>query len=140
MSGIQMALLGATSSVTFRLDNGTYVDTAISPFDAQTTLTVGANGVLDVGTSNSGVLANYDWTTPTPPAATYYVRLAPTSGSFGGSTTNVWLALSPDQSWFVGQSGVGNASASGTLAIATDAGGTNIVASANITLSAQVDL
>jgi hypothetical protein len=135
-----MMLLGAGSGVTFRLDNGTYVDTAISPLDAQTTLTVGADGVLDVGTLNLGVLANYDWTTPTPPAATYYVRLAPTSGSFSGSTANVWLALSSDQSWFVGQSGFGTNSASGTLAIATDSGGTNIVASATITLTAQVDL
>ena len=140
MSGIQMALLGTGPGVAFRLDGGTYLDFAISPFDAQVTLTVESSGTLDVGTFNSGVLTSYDWITPKPPSATYYIRLVPTSGSFSGSITNVWLALSSTVSWFVNQSGFGTNSASGTLAIATDSGGTNIVASASIIMTAQVDI
>lgn len=128
------------SSIVYRLDSGTYLDSTFSPLDAQTTLTVGSNGALDVSTFNSGVLASYDWLTPTATASTHFVRLTPTSGTFSGATTGVWLALTSDRAWFVNQTGVGFSSASGTLAISTNSGGTNIVATATITLQALVDI
>ena len=128
------------SSIVYRLDSGTYLDSTFSPLDAQTTLTVGSNGVLDVGTFNSGVLDSYDWLTPTATASTHFVRLTPTSGTFSGTTTGVWVALTTDAAWFVNQTGVGFNSASGTLAISTNSGGTNIVATATITLQALVDI
>jgi hypothetical protein len=129
-----------TSKIVYRLDSGTYQDFAFSPLDAQTTLTVGSNGVLDVGTFNSGVLASYNWLTPTATASTHFVRLTPTSGTFSGTTTGVWVALTTNAAWFVNRTGVGFSSASGTLAISTNSGGTNIVATASITLQAQVDI
>ena len=128
------------SSIVYRLDSGTYLDSTFSPLDAQTTLTVGSNGVLDVGTFNSGVLDSYDWITPTTTASTHFVRLTPTSGVFSGTTTGVWVALTTNAAWYVNQTGVGFSSASGTLAISTNSGGTNIVATASITLQAQVDI
>ena len=139
MGGIQMMLLGS-GGATFRIDGATYTDFAVDPLDAQITLTVGSNGVLDIGTFNSGVLANYNWITPTAGSTSYFVRLAPSSGSFSGATTNVWLATTSDRAWFVNQTSVGLSAATGTLAIATDSGGTNIVASATITLRAEVDI
>jgi hypothetical protein len=128
-----------TSKIVYRLDSGTYLDSTFSPLDAQTTLTVGSNGALDVGTFNSGVLASYNWITPTATASTHFVRLTPTSGTFSGTTTGVWVALTTNAAWFVNQTGVGFSSASGTLAISTNSGGTNIVATASITLQALVD-
>jgi hypothetical protein len=129
-----------TSKIVYRLDSGTYLDSTFSPLDAQTTLTVGSNGVLDVGTFNSGVLDSYDWLTPTATASTHFVRLTPSSGTFSGTTTGVWVALTTNAAWFVNQTGVGFSSASGTLAISTNSGGTNIVATATITLQALVDI
>ena len=129
-----------TSKIVYRLDSGTYSDFAVSPLDAQTTLFVGSDGSLDIGTFNSGVLANYNWITPTATASTHFVRLTPTSGTFSGSTTSAWLALTTSAQWFVNQTGFGLNTATGTLAISTNSGGTNIVASATITLRAQVDI
>ena len=132
-----MALLGATGTV-FRLDSDTYQDFVISPATAEVVLTVNANGSLAVTTNNSGTLASYDWITPTAGSTSYYVRLTVTSGSFGGSATGSWIAVG--QSWNVARGSLGTTSASGTLAIASDAAGTNIVVSASITLVAQVDI
>ena len=132
-----MALLGAAGA-TFRLDSGSYLDFAISPAPALTTLTVNSNGSLAVTTNNSGTLASYDWITPTAGSTSYYVRLTVNSGSFGGSATGSWIAVG--QSWSVARGSLGTTSADGTLAIASDAAGTNIVASASITLTAQVDI
>ena len=129
-----------TSKIVYRLDSGTYSDFAFAPLDAQTTLTVGSNGALDVSTFNSGVLASYNWLTPTATASTHFVRLTPTSGTFSGATTGVWLALTSDRAWAVSRFSVGTNSASGTLAISTNSGGTNIVATASITLQAVVDI
>jgi hypothetical protein len=129
-----------TSKIVYRLDSGTYSDFAVSPLDAQTTLFVGSDGSLDIGTFNSGVLANYNWITPTATASTHFVRLTPTSGTFSGSTTSAWLALTTSAQWFVNQTGFGLNTATGTLAISTNSGGTNIVATATITLRAQVDI
>ena len=128
------------SNIVYRLDSGTYSDFAVSPLDAQTTLFVGSDGSLDIGTFNSGVLANYNWITPTATASTHFVRLTPTSGTFSGSTTSAWLALTTSAQWFVNQTGFGLNTATGTLAISTNSGGTNIVATATITLRAQVDI
>jgi hypothetical protein len=129
-----------TSKIVYRLDSGTYSDFAVSPLDAQTTLFVGSDGSLDIGTFNSGVLANYNWITPTATASTHFVRLTPTSGTFSGTTTGIWVALTTSAQWFVNQTGFGLNSATGTLAISTNSGGTNIVATATITLRAQVDI
>ena len=128
------------SNIVYRLDSGTYLDSTFAPLDAQTDINVGSNGVLGVSTFNSGVLANYNWITPTATASTHFVRLTPTSGFFSGDTTGVWLALTSDRAWAVSRFSVGFNSASGTLAISTNSGGTNIVATATITLQALVDI
>ena len=132
-----MALLGAAGA-TFRLDSGSYLDVAISPGTASATLTLNSNGSLAVTTANSGTLASYNWITPTTGSTSYFVRLTVTSGAFGGSATGSWIAVG--QAWSVIRNSLGTTSADGTLAIASDAAGTNIVASASITLTAQVDI
>lgn len=128
------------SNIVYRLDSGTYSDFAFAPLDAQTTLFVGSGGLLNINTFNSGVLADYDWITPTTTASTHFVRLTPSSGTFSGDTTGVWLALTSNRTWAVSRFSVGLNSASGTLAISTNSGGTNIVATATITLQALVDI
>ena len=127
------------SNIVYRLDSGNYLDFAIG-VDAQTTITVGSNGELAVTTFNSGVPAFYNWITPTATASTHFVRMTPTSGSFNGSSVGVWLPLTSNEAWNVYQGSLGLTSATGTLAISTNSGGTNIVASATITLRAQVDI
>jgi hypothetical protein len=137
VTGVTAIMAGISSGVAFRLDSDTYQDFVISPATAETTLTVNANGSLQVTTNFSGILADYNWITPTTGSGSYYVRLSATSGSFTGNT-GVWLPVG--QAWSVSRASLGTTSASGTLAIASDAAGTNIVASASITLVAQVDI
>ena len=136
---ISMDNLRGKSAVTYRLDSGNYLDFAIG-VDAQTTLTVGSNGELAVTTWNSGIPAFYNWITPTTGSTTHFVRMTPTSGSFNGSSVGVWLPLTNNQAWNVYQGWLGLTMATGTLAISTNSAGTNIVASATITLRAQVDI
>ena len=142
MSGIQMALLGTGPSATFRLDPNTYSDFgALSIQAAEVAFYVNSDGTVQASTFGSGIVDSYDWITPTTGSTTYFVRATLNSGSLTTGTTGVWLALTSDHVWtvFKNEFTPGSQIANLTIAIASDSGGTNIVASANITLEATVN-
>lgn len=138
MSGIQMALLGTGPTATFRLDTNTYTNTTFDPGTAGVTLAINSNGSLTATGDNVGPLDSYDWITPTAGSTTYFVRATLIGGSFSTGTTGTWLALTSNRTWSVSQSGAGTQTANATFEIASDSGGTNVVASANIILTADV--
>lgn len=85
----------------------------------------------------SGAWSQPEWfgqpgdTTHQTPDATYYIRATNAAGDNpdGGSALNTWLALSTLRQWYW-QAGPGFVTSAGTLKIeiATDVGGTDIVA------------
>lgn len=127
-----------TSKATFRLDTNTYTDTTFDPGTAGVTLAINSNGTLVVTGTNAGTLDSYNWITPTTGSTSYYVRATLIGGSFSSGTTGTWLALTSNRTWTVTQSGAGTKTANATFEIASDSGGTNIVASAGIILTADV--
>lgn len=116
--------------------------TAVSPASATASWTFLANGTLVDG---DGVAYNPDpveWFYPESldPFATYYVRATLESGtSPGGSALNTWHALSGPEQWFLNQVGIGSNTCVLKLEIATDSGGTNIVATGYYSLTATVE-
>lgn len=127
-----------TSKATFRLDTNTYTDLTFDPGTAGVTLAINSNGTLTATGTNAGTLDSYNWITPTTGSTSYYVRATLIGGSFSSGTTGTWLALTSNRTWNVTQSGAGTQTANATFEIASDAAGTNVVASANIILTADV--
>lgn len=71
--------------------------------------------------------------------AGYYIRFTPTSGSFSSGSTS-WQQLNTARAVSVSQNGQGTKAVTYTVEIATDSGGSNIVASAEgLMLVAQVE-
>jgi hypothetical protein len=132
-----------TSAVVYRLDSDVYIDTQLSPDDAQVDFFVNSNGTIlaTAGISFPFTLASYNWLTPTTGSTTYYVRATLTSGTFTSGTTGTWLALTSNHSWRTAYTfnTPGNKMTTATFEIATDSGGTNVVVSASISLEAFVD-
>ena len=127
------------SQVAYTAPSGLYGDLTSSPTDAGITFFIYASGVYQVVRDN-GPDPSSDWVTPQPPA-THYVRVTPTSGTFSsGSATGTWLTIS-GQSWRVVYTlGSGAKTCTFDVEIATDSGGTNIVAAGSMTLEAAVDV
>lgn len=82
---------------------GTYSDVAVSPADAGVTITFTSGGDINIVRDNGPDPDIGDWMSPKlgEPAANYEIKVDPTSGTFSGGTTGVWLALSTSRSWFV---------------------------------------
>jgi hypothetical protein len=71
-------------------------------------------------------------------AALHWVKLTKNSGSDpAGSALATWLQMNADRAWSLTQVGAGTKAFSGTLQIATDAAGANVVASFSVSLSAE---
>lgn len=140
MSGIMMALLGASGgAVTLAIpDLNAFV---IDPNDATVSLFMGTNGDMDW--VENGFTTDNAWFTPeqTGIGSQYWVRLTVNSGiTPSGDATGVWLALSAARSWAWTRTTVGSSSSNLTIAIATDSGGANIVASDGFTVSLTVNV
>jgi hypothetical protein len=130
-----------TSKAVFRLDANTYSDFgAMGILPAEVTFYVNSNGSVQATTFNSGIVDSYDWITPTTGSTTYFVRATLNSGSLTSGTTGTWLALTSDRSWSVQrlENNPGLQIANLTIAISSNSSGTNIVASASISLQAEV--
>lgn len=129
-----------TSNVAYRLDTATYQDFGLLgvDFSAGVTFTVGSNGVVTVTGDNAGTISTYNWITPTTGSTTHYVRATLSSGTFTSGTTGSWLALTSNRLWSVRQTSGGFRTTTATFEIATDAGGTNVVASGVVTFEAEL--
>lgn len=85
--------------------------------------------------------AHTDWANPKNGTVgdAFWVRVTPTSGTMSSGTTSSWLQLNSDRLWTVSRAVVGTKTCVCTIQIATDAAGSNIVATrAGVTLSATV--
>ena len=128
------------SGAVYRLDAATYVDSGLIGIDlaASVDFVVGSGGTVAATGQNAGSLASYNWSTPTTGSTTRFVRATLTSGSFNSGTTGSWLALTSNRTWNVAVVTSGSRQASASFQIATDSGGTNIVATATITIRAEL--
>ncbi len=137
MTGVTAIMAGASAGgPSFRLDVDTYSDNGIGAASVSWELVT--NGTVAVEGTNFGQIDLYDWITPKPPAATYYIRVSPTSGGFSsGAAINTWLATTSNRAWVLDDGG-SSQSVTFTAQLATDSGGTNVVASASIQLIATI--
>jgi hypothetical protein len=100
--------------------------------------TTGTNGAVP---SSGQISMSQFYGTTGRTYANYWVRVTPTSGTFGppGSATGTWLSLASPLGWFRSRASVGTSSVTFTLEIASDSAGTNILATATPTMLATVD-
>lgn len=112
---------------------------AMAPTSAIATLTFGTDGTITIAGSGTSNQTAY-WYKPATSGigSSYWLRVTVNSGSsLTGSSTGTWLQLSTSRSFNLTSSGNGVLSTNITIEIATDSGGSNIVASASATLSAD---
>jgi hypothetical protein len=94
-----------------------------------------SNGTIQTQTSDTGIQGSGNWASPTTAGigSSYWIRVTQT-GSFGSSTTEygnargVWISLSITPFFGVERSSNGAGYRQYTVEIATDSGGSNIVA------------
>lgn len=139
-----MMLLAGGNPVVTPLAGGTSTDIATSPTNAECSWRFNADGTVDLLRVNSGnTLNQQQWYRPTggTPGSGYWIRMTPTAGTFNvGDLTGTWLQLNAARSWgrLRTSDAAGTDTATGTVEIATDSGGVNIVTSGSYTARGQV--
>lgn len=122
-----------------QVPSGTYIDFATAPDDAIANLTFNSDGTCSVsaGVSPSSPA---NWKTGGGAGENYWVRWTIVSGTLSTGTAGVWHSLTSNVTFGRNRTGpAGETSASGTVEIATDSGGINIIATGSITLTAIVE-
>jgi hypothetical protein len=124
--------------------------TAYPGESAYAELTFNSNGTITAGTSNSGTQSSGNWATPTTTGigSSYWVRATQTgsygTGGFGGATQygsakGVWHQISNTPYFGVSRTGNGMGGFYYTIQIASDSGGSNILATAtNVEIAAEI--
>lgn len=137
VTGVTAIMAGISAGgPVFTLVSDLYTDNGVTT--AEITWALATTGEINITGQNSGTLDSYDWITPKPPAATYYIRVTPTIGTFSsGSTTGAWLATTTPRSWSRDDGG-SIETVTFTAQLATDSGGTNVVATATVSISATI--
>ena len=149
MSGALLIMMAGGNVTAYNLDGATVGDSILREYlggEDQEGVSLRFNGGGATGyvvTTHSG---NELWAYPPGlPIALYggfWARLSDWSGDnpdSGSSTLNTWHQLnSSDVGWFYALASVASKSGSGTLEIATDSGGSNVVATATVNLSVEL--
>lgn len=138
MSGIMMAAMaGVRPPVPNPLPARSAVSSVISPATAAASLTFTSNGLY----SSTGEV-DVNWYLPTTAAIGngYWVRANITGDAPAGPASGAWSQLNINRTWSLSQSSVGTKTCTLSLAIATDAGGTNIIATGTATIFVEVSL
>jgi len=154
MSGIHAMLLQAGETVfnPVSFDGNTYTDTGL-PEDNSTSITLDEDGLWAVAGGSSGTLASGEWITPASNniGASYWIQYQLDSQSTTGSATSFsytsttsWLQLNAPRTATVSVIGANlvdaSQTASYTVKIATDSGGSNIISTSTVTIVAAVDV
>jgi len=158
-SGVQIATSGAIRLGDFRavsafsaavLNGGAYTmsgaDTA-SAYGTTLSIQFNTDGTITMGRSHTGSGGSgsetvpADWGSPTggTPGNGIWVEYHLNSGN-GATTspgTDTWLQLSSARQWVIAHSGTGTRSGVWRFRLATDSGGSNIVASFTVTISIE---
>jgi hypothetical protein len=94
-----------------------------------------SNGTVQQGTSDSGIQSNSSWATPTTAGigSSYWVRFTQTASSGAGQTEygsprSTWVQISSTVIFGVSRTANGGGYIQYTVQIASDSGGSNIVA------------
>ncbi len=132
---IVAALIMSTGGPRIQLSNASDTQFAFSPNSASVSYTLNTNG--NVSTESDGVIGQ--WIVPQVGMGSYEARATLNSGSVTSGTTGSYLALSSTRAWGILRSSVGNTSAGLTIEIRR-IGSATVLATATVTLSANVDL
>lgn len=105
-----------------------------------------SNGTVQQGTSDSGIQSNSSWATPTTAGigSSYWVRFTQTGSSGAGQTEygsprGVWVQIATTVIFGVSRTANGGGYIQYTVQIASDSGGSNIVATkTNVELFAEI--
>ena len=148
MSIIQQALMatGGGSGVV-AITSFSVLESNITPTDSYAGIRFNADGTIDSqeNTVNGfNHIAVASWYTPTggTPGTGYWIRATLTGGTNPiVGTLSTWLQLSSTRTWQNTITGIDYLQAIMTIEIATDSGGSNIVATAtNYAIEAQVEV
>jgi hypothetical protein len=121
------------------LAGGTAVHNTVTPTQANAGWRFNTNGSIDIRVGASYTV-NQNWFNPnsTNIGNQYWARATLSSGtSPGGDVVGSWLALTSAREWNLSQSIVGLTTCTLTIAIASDAAGTNIVGSGSFTITVE---
>lgn len=132
---IVAALIMSTGGPRIQLSNASDTQSASLPGSASVSYTLNANG--NVSTGGDGVIGQ--WIVPQVGMGSYEARATLNSGSVTSGTTGSYLALSSTRAWSILRSSVGTTSAGLTIEIRL-IGSATVLATATVTLSANVDL
>jgi hypothetical protein len=142
MTGILGMLLGSGGGSVNSSFIGNINHTVSQPSNASVGVSVQSNGTVALNSGNAGSFG--PWWSQAPQTgigSNYWVRhttvggAAPTSGSGSGT----WINLSGGSTWSLARTTNGTSTGSWRLEIASDAAGTNIVATNNFTATATRD-
>jgi hypothetical protein len=139
MSGMLLAVMGGGGSgIVNPIPINNFSDIAIDPADATAALIFNSDGS---GEMNGTVSNPFSWFEPETVGigSSYWIRLTVNSGTSPSGTVGVWLALSSSRSWTLTRTTIGVSTGNYTLEIASDSGGVSVVASASITMTADVE-
>ena len=127
-------------------DNGVVVTLSVLPGSYSRNEVGGTDAVCTVTYNADGTWAAFDdfsttgnWYAPTTGGvgSGFWIRWTNTSGTLSTGTAGSWLALSTSKSFSVEFTPLsGSKSCTGTVELATDAGGSNVVASGSVTITA----
>jgi hypothetical protein len=132
---------GAGGGLSASVPAGSYEHYVISPTNAVCNISFNAAGTCSVSAGVSpGSPAQ--WLTGSGSGADYWVRWTNTSGTLTTGTAGTWQQLSGTRTFGKTRTtnAVGSDIVTGTVEIATDSAGVDVIATGSITLTATVDL
>ena len=132
MSGFRGVMLSAVGGVVSLTAGSCIGDGVLAGGPSSGIVQVNSTGAMTLSASSSGPTSGpSNWYAPTSTGvgSFYWARFTLTAGTFTSGTTGTWINLSAGASVTKSvASGTGSASATFTIEIASDAAGTNILA------------
>lgn len=117
-----------------------YTDTAVDPTNSRVLFNLESDGDVFVARDDGPDGVEYQWLSPGTNSGNYEVEVVISSGSFtssAGDGVGVWTNLGTNRQWTRQQTVVGSSSVVAVFSIRPTGG--SVMASATITLTAEVD-
>lgn len=131
---IQLGDFRGVTALAFSIPVTQVQDNEFDPSDAYAGFTFYNDGTAAVQGNDALINSPPDWITPSggTPGNSYWIRVSVTAGSnpnFSNPGVGSWLAMSSTRTWTWSRTTVGSNTATVTIEIASDSGGSNVVAS-----------